>query len=254
MKNEDAAPSFLILHSSLSEASVEDYALKMQTKSVAELRRYVSAAPEYREAAVLAALAELRRRELPAPEEAALRPALEAAVAAELAALAAQPAPPPAPARPALALPANEADDEAPGPALYSPGTIILFSVLFSMLAGAVLLGLNFVRLRRGRALAALGLFLALYLVACSAVLAWAAATIGLSPVLSLLFNLPAIAVYVLFFWPRYVGTEPYRSRGWVLPLLACVLLAVGLQAGSRYLINQQPKAVQDEMQQLMGK
>ena len=225
----------------------------MQAKSEAELRRYVTAAPEYREAAVLAALAELRRRERPAPEEAALRPALEAAVAAELAAQPAVAAAD-APRNPAAQSDTDEGEAGATAPALYSPGTIVLFSVLFSMLAGAVLLGLNFVRLRRGRALAALGLFLALYLVACSAVLAWAAATIGVSPVLSLLFNLPAIAVYVLFFWPRYVGTEPYRSRGWVLPLLACVLLAVGLQAGSRYLITQQPKAVQDQMQQLMGK
>ena len=223
----------------------------MQTKSAAELRRYVTDAPVYREAAVLAALAELRRRELPAPEEAALRPALEAAVAAELAA---QPAEPKAPLRLALALPDNAPDDEATGPALYSPGTIIFFSVLFSMLAGAALLGLNFVRLRRMRALAMLGLFLAVYQVACSAVLAWAASTIGLSPLLSLLFNLPAVAAYVLFFWPRYVGEQPYRSRGWMLPLLACVLLAVGLQAGSRYFISHQPKAVQDEMQHLLGK
>ena len=232
-------------------STVEDYAPKMQAKADAELRRYVADAPVYREAAVLAALAELRRRGQPAPEEAALRPALEAAVAAERAAEAAAPK---APARPLLALPGRDAEDAETGPALYSPGTIILFSVLFSMLAGAVLLGLNFVRLRRGRALVALGVFLVVYLAACVAVLAWALATVGLSPLLSALFNLPAVLVYVLVFWPRYVGEQPYRSRGWVLPLLACVLLAVGLQASSRYFITQQPKAVQEEMQQLLGK
>ena len=230
---------------------MENYALKMTTKSDADLRRYVAEYGVYREAAVLAALAELRQRGQPAPDEAALRPALEAAVAAEAAAEAARPAAETTPPGAAGTLPA-EADES--GPVLYSPTTIVIFSLLFSMLAGGALLGLNFGRLRRWGALAALGLFLAAYLVGCTAVLAWAAARIGLSPLLSLCFNVPAIVAYVAFFWPRYLGAQPYRSRGWVLPLLACVLLAVGLQAGSKYLMGQQTPAVRAQMEKLLVK
>ena len=223
----------------------------MTAKSDADLRRYVAEPGVYREAAVLAALAELRQRGQPAPEEEALRPALEAAVAAELAAEATRPATEATRPGAAEAVPAEGAEG---GPALYSPTTIVIFSLLFSMLAGGALLGLNFGRLRRWGALAALGLFLAVYLVACTAVLAWAAARVGLSPLLSLCFNVPAIVAYVAFFWPRYLGRQPYRSRGWVLPLLACVLVAVGLQAGSKYLMGRQPAAVQAQMKELLMK
>ncbi len=230
---------------------MEDYAPKMSAKTDADLRRYVAEAGVYREAAVLAALAELRRRGQPAPEEEALRPALEAAGAAERAAETAASAA--GASRPAGAGPLP-ADAAGGGPVLYSPATIVIFSLLFSMLAGGALLGLNFGRLRRWGALAALGVFLAAYLVGCTAVLAWAAARIGLSPLLSLAFNVPAIVAYVAFFWPRYLGAQPYRSRGWVLPLLACVLVAVGLQAGSKYLMARQPAAVRAQMEQLLVK
>ena len=55
---------------------MEDYAAKMPLKSDADLRGYVTGYAQYREAAVLAAFDELRRRGQPAPEEPALRPAL----------------------------------------------------------------------------------------------------------------------------------------------------------------------------------
>ena len=64
---------------------MEDYAAKMALKPDADLREYVTGHAQYREGAVLAALDELRRRGLPAPEDATLRPALEAAVQAQAA-------------------------------------------------------------------------------------------------------------------------------------------------------------------------
>ena len=51
------------------------------------------------------------------------------------------------------------------GPVLYSPGTITLFSVLFNMVAGGVLLGLNLRQLRRTAALVRLGLFIVAYII-----------------------------------------------------------------------------------------
>ncbi len=200
---------------------MEEYAAKMQAKSEAELRQYVSRYAEYRDDAVLAALAELRRRGLPAPEEAALRPTLEAAVAqqqAEAATVAA--------ARPqsATADPAT-ADD----PELYSPGTIVLFSVLFSMLAGGILLGINLRRLHRNSALLGLVAFVAAYAAVGVYAMNWAAARFGQNLLLPVLFNVLALVVYLTWFWPRYVGPRPYRSRGWLLPFMLFFALQLGL-------------------------
>jgi hypothetical protein len=224
---------------------MEDYAAKMLLKTDAALREYVTGHAQYREAAVLAALDELRRRGQAAPEEASLRPGLEVAAAEQAtreAALEAE--------RQQTSFPDATATEET-GPALFSPGTILMFSLFFSMLAGGVLLGLNLARLRRWGALAALGIFLIGYLVASTLAMNWLVARFGLNPLLSLALNVPAIAAYLLWFWPRYVGAEPYRSRGWLLPLAICFLLALGVQKGSKYILEQPQNA---EMRKLLGK
>ena len=228
---------------------MEDYAAKMLLKTDAALREYVTGHVQYREAAVLAAFDELRRRGQPAPEEAALRPSLETAAAQRTldeAALAERQQGPAATMASAPAAP----DEEAAGPALFSPGTILMFSLFFSMLAGGVLLGLNLGRLRRWGALVSLGIFLVGYLIASTLALNWLVAHYGLSPLISLGLNVPAIAAYLLWFWPRYLGTEPYRSRGWLLPFVVCIVLALGIQMGSKYLLKQPQNA---EMRKLLG-
>ncbi len=228
---------------------MEDYAAKMQLKPDAALRDYVTSHAQYREEAVLAAFDELRRRGQPAPEEAALRPVVEAALAAsqQAAAAASKEA---VRRRPAL----NPENPEATGPALYSPGTILLFSLFFSLLAGGALLGINLGKLKRWGALAGLGLFLVGYLLASAAALTWLAARFGLNPLLSLVLNVPAVLAYLLWFWPRYVGADPYRSRGWLLPFVVCIVGALALQAGNKYLLKHQPRQVRQEMEKIFGK
>jgi hypothetical protein len=224
---------------------MEDYAAKMLLKTDAALREYVTGHVQYREAAVLAALDELRRRGQPAPEEAALRPTLEAGAAAQRTLDEAAEA-----ERLRAAAAAAPATEET-GPALFSPGTILMFSLFFSMLAGGVLLGLNLARLRRWRGFIALGIFLLAYLIISTLSMNWLVAHFGLNPLLSLALNVPAIAAYLLWFWPRYVGAEPYRSRGWLLPFAVCFLLALGVQKGSKYILDQPQNA---EMRKLLGK
>lgn len=231
---------------------MEDYAAKMLLKTDAALREYVTGHGQYREAAVLAALDELRRRGQPAPEEAALRPGLETGAAAqrildEAAEVARQEA-----VRPAAGLPVATAEDS--GPALYSPVTIVLFSMPFTFLAGGVLLGLNLWRLDRKRALLGLGLFIAVYLVLGVLALQWALPRYGLSSWYGPLFNLPAILAYVLWFWPRNLGGVNYRSRSWLPPLLVCFVFAYGAQKVNTYLLHQQPKAVQQQFERMMPK
>lgn len=202
----------------------EDYATKMSRKTLADLHQYVSGRAQYREDAVLAALDELARRGQPHPDDPHLRPALETEVhqqAAQAAAVQQQAA---------EATAATEASEaEALGPALYSPSTITLFSVVFSMLAGGALLALNFRALRRTGATVRLILFVIAYLIVGALLLNWAVQRYGLNPWLSAFFDLPAIVVYIFWFWPRYVGATPYQSRSWLLPFIICAVIKIGL-------------------------
>ncbi|MBD2766902.1 hypothetical protein IC235_03225 [Hymenobacter sp. BT664] len=226
---------------------MEDYAAKMLLKTDAALREYVTGHAQYREAAVLAALDELRRRGHPAPEEAALRPGLEAAATAQRAREEA--------AETERRSGAAGDNLEEADPALYSPVSIVLFSVLpmFTMLTGGVLMGMNLYRLGKKRATLGLAFFVIAYLYIGSLLFSWAVLNWGLSPVLGvLLFNLPAALAYVLWFWPRYVGATSFRSRNVLVPIMVWMLLAWGLQRITPYLIRQQPKEVRQQLERMM--
>ena len=231
---------------------MEDYAAKMLLKTDAALREYVTGHVQYREAAVLAALDELRRRGQPAPEEADLRPALQVGAAAQHTLDEAEAARQQA-VRPSAPAPAEaEAADES-SPALYSPVTIVLFSVPFTFLAGGVLLGLNLWRLGRKRALLGLALFLVAYIFLIYKVLQFVLPTYGLSSWYGPLINLPPILAYVLWFWPRNVGGLSYRSRSWLPPLLICFAFVYGAQKLNNYLLKQHPKEAQ-QFERMMPK
>ena len=230
---------------------MEDYAAKMLLKTDAALREYVTGHVQYREAAVLAALDELRRRGQPAPEEADLRPGLEAGATAQRTLDETAEAARQQEKRP---LPVAETVASDTDPALYSPITIVLFSVPFTFLAGGTLLGLNLWRLGRRRALLGLVLFVVVYLVLGVLALQWALPRYGLSTWYGPLFNLPAILAYVLWFWPRNMGGVSYRSRSWLPPLLVCFALLYGAQKFNAYLLKQQPKEVQQQFERLLPK
>jgi len=205
----------------------EDYAAKMGRKTDAELRQYVDRYIDYREEAVLAALDELERRGQAVTEADAIRTdvrpvveqrAAEAATAraAEVAATAVEP-------------------DLATAPVLYSPATIAIFSVLFSFLAGGVLLVINLFKLDKQSKALRLLLFIVLYLVGSSYLLQWAIAQFGTEARwVSAAINLGAVVAYLWFFWPRYVGQRSYLSRGWLPALVVCLLLF-----GSLYVLMQ---------------
>lgn len=198
---------------------MEDYATKMALKPDAALREYVAGHAQYREEAVLAALDELRRRGQPALEDAALRPQLEDAVQQQVAA---RPVP--------VSSPADVPLPEAEQPVLYAPGVIVLFSVLFTILSGAVLLAANLRRLKHPKAAWGLAAFVTAYFIGEVVLVNVLMKHNTLNPLLLSLLNLPAILAYVLWFWPRYVGTNQFQSRSWLVPLLICFIIVMALQ------------------------
>jgi len=232
---------------------MEDYAAKMLLKTDAALREYVTSHVQYREAAVLAAFDELRRRGQPAPEEAALRPGLEVAAAAQRTLDEA------AEAERRQGLPATDAatasgEIDETTPALYSPMAIVLFSILpvSTMITGGVLMCMNLYRVGKKRATLGLAVFVVAYFFAGSALVNWAVFQQGMSPIWGvLLFNLPAALVYVLWVWPRYIGGTNFRSRSIIAPILVCMLIVWGAQRIMPYLIKQQPKEVREQLERM---
>lgn len=216
---------------------MEDYAAKMALKTDAALREYVTGHAQYREDAVLAALDELARRGQPAPEDATLRPPLEATVREQRAAQAKMEA--------ATPIAADKEIPESEQPVLYTPGVIVLFSVLFNTIAGAVLLAINMYQVKRTKAIWGLAAFVLAYLIVESLIVNAMMRSGPLNPLLLSILNLPAILAYVLWFWPRYVGTYQFQSRGWLVPLLVCLIIMVGLGLLARYAVQFIPGAEQ---------
>jgi hypothetical protein len=216
---------------------MEDYAAKMALKTDAALREYVTGYAQYREDAVLAALDELRRRGQPAPEDATLRPQLEAVVQQARATAAAQAA--------------TEAE-EAELPRLYSPTGIVIMSAMVWVGAGALLLAFNLHQLKRNKALIGLLAFAAVYLIGSNLLLNWLLAQHMLTLSMPFLLNLPLVVAYVWWFWPRYVRTYDFQPRNWLLALGAGILLKFFYASyvlmhdpAARHLIEQQVQQMQ---------
>jgi hypothetical protein len=207
-------------------AMSEEYAEKMSRKSLPELLLYVRNRAEYREDAVLAALDELEQRGQVVPEAAGIRAELLPVVEQQRQAQQMREAETTRPggAEGVPGLPAAE------GPALYSPGTIVLFSMLFSFLAGGILMVLNMFRLKEAGKAGRLVLFIVGFLLASSYGLQLLMASYGMQQmrifsVVSVVVNLLAVLAYLLYFWPRYVGPRPYVSRQWLPAMLVCFVV-----------------------------
>lgn len=198
---------------------MEDFAAKMAGKTDAELELYLTRRAEYRDDAVLAALAELERRGHVIPNAAALRPELEAG--ARQAADRAAAAEPPAWARPAEP-DADETETEvsSDAPALYSPITVAVYTISMSFGIGGILMLLNLLRLRRYGGAA---LLLAL-VIAAIGVFSWATKYVELIYVLmGLNFVLALLFIYVL--WPYFIGQQDYRPRNGFTPFLVVMVI-----------------------------
>jgi hypothetical protein len=112
------------------------------------------------------------------------------------------------------------------------------------MLAGGALMALNFKALRQTGATVRLVLFVIAYLVVGGLILQWLVQRYGLNPWFGAFFDLPAIVVYIFWFWPRYVGAKPYQSRSWLLPFAICAAIKIGLSLWAIRFLPQLLKAI----------
>jgi hypothetical protein len=131
-------------------------------------------------------------------------------------------------------------------PVLYTPGVIVLFSVFFNtIITGGILLAINLRRLKQTRAIWGLVAFVIGYLLAEALVVNLLIQRYKINPLIIPLLNLPGILVYVLWFWPRYVGRIQFRPRGWLIPMLVCLILFMALNMAVKYWLHQVPGAAQ---------
>lgn len=210
---------FLLKHTVMAD----EYAEKMSRKPLSELLLYVQNRIEYREEAVLAALDELERRGEHPANAAALRAELQPVVELQRQKSAAASVVKPAPVDSVESVPTEE-----DAPALYSPGTIVLFSMLFSFLVGGILLVINMFKLKEiGKALRVI-LFIALML-GCYYAIQTAKVPYNTQVISSVIVQLVAIFAYLLYFWPRYVGSRSYVSRHWLPAMFICIVIIGGM-------------------------
>lgn len=108
-------------------------------------------------------------------------------------------------------------------PQLYSRKVINIFSILFSVLFGGILLAINLKTINNNKAI----LSVLLYSVAYTGLMIY---ILNLIPDrksgLSLVFNLAGAIVLYNYFWGKYIGKEfQYRTKPFWIPLIVGILI-----------------------------
>lgn len=192
------------------------YSLMMEGRSVEDLHDYINNYQKYWPDAIEAAVAELKNRGevFTLEEQAEIEKRIEIRRQAVKDFEMQQPA-----------QPKYEEPLEVTTPQLYSQVAVIGFTLIFSVIAGGILMNANLKQLGNevGRktiilftfAFVALEIFV-MFLV---------------SPALNLVFNIVASAILGLVFWAKYIGNINYQSKSIVKPLLIwlCVIAVMWL-------------------------
>lgn len=111
-------------------------------------------------------------------------------------------------------------------PLLYSEKVIYTFSILFSVLFGAVLFCMNLSRLGKQKAIYPVIIFSVVYLILSGLILN--ALNAGTS--VALLFTAVGAVVLNSIFWARYIGKEvKYTKRNYNKPLLIAIAIFIPL-------------------------
>jgi drug/metabolite transporter superfamily protein YnfA len=107
-------------------------------------------------------------------------------------------------------------------PAYYSQRTIWIFSIVFSVIFGAVLLILN-IKERKGKLLVAL--YGIVYMVFMLVVLSKVERNTALT------FAANALGGYILisFFWNKFIGKTPYSKKPFWKPLVVAIMITIPL-------------------------
>ncbi|MDQ4140177.1 MAG: hypothetical protein M3142_06595 [Bacteroidota bacterium] len=187
------------------------YVNKMAAKTELELLEYFHNHQKYVPEAVLAAVNELQKRgrTFTEAELATLEPERQAVRQAAIEEIARN----------------AEAEEETEEvPQLYTPSTILGFSIFFSLLFGGVLLATNIRQIGNRRGSWAVIGFSILYMF----IEVVAMYQFKRSSTMSLAFNLVGAFILNYYFWPKYVGVQrAYEAKPIWRPLVISILIVL---------------------------
>jgi len=113
--------------------------------------------------------------------------------------------------------------DDINAPQLYSRQVINVFSILFSVLFGGILLSINLKSVNNKKAIFPVLFFSMVY----TSVMIFILNLIpGSTSLLTIMFNLVGAAVLYNFFWGKYIGKEfQYRTKQFWIPLIIGIMV-----------------------------
>jgi|GEM_PF-969473 len=113
--------------------------------------------------------------------------------------------------------------DDVNAPQLYSRQVINIFSILFSVLFGGILLAINLKTVNNKKAIFPVLTFSVIYTGLMIYVLSFIP---GSTTILTVAFNLLGALVLYNFFWGKYIGKEfQYRTKPFWKPLVIAIIL-----------------------------
>lgn len=177
-----------------------------------KLREYVEKPGDFHDEAVLAAIWELERRRPLLGDEKALEESINKRVEIKI-------------PEPAIVTATNITFEEKKLPSLYSMTSIRIFSVLFSVLAGGILMAINLNRTtQKTESYKVLG-FSLLYTVVSISIFSLLGTQ---SPIMSVILNLLGAFLIDELFWKRVLGREFkfQKQQIWTALLIALIIIS----------------------------
>ncbi|GGG44762.1 hypothetical protein [Bizionia arctica] len=120
----------------------------------------------------------------------------------------------------------NNISDNSTAPELYSKRVIMVFSVLFSTIFGAVLLMANLKQTGNTKGQMQVLIFGVLYTIGSVVIID----LLKIQSNLGIIFNFVGVGILTEYFWNKYIGKEvEHKNRSWIKPAIISVLITIPL-------------------------
>ncbi len=116
--------------------------------------------------------------------------------------------------------------DDVNAPQYYSEKAIYIFSILFSVLFGSILMTINLSKAKKKNAAISVFLFGIIF----TGIQIWLLSLIPRNSGLTLITNVGGASIINYYFWKNYIGTDTkYRARPIWIPLLIALCITIPL-------------------------